>query len=587
MPDGYVNKRPDVEWWLGQVNGGLAFRKKFAREDSWDKWRSYYRGHWDQGTMPVNLFFTLLRTIVPRVYFRNPSVSISPAKPGPEHMGFARVLQRVDNKMIQQMRIKREIKRMVQDTFLFGTSAGKLGYGALFTPTPDTESSVTIQPITKDGERFEYRDNVFANMPWFSRMPTKSLVVPAHTASYEDARWVGHIIRRPLDDIKRDTRFENTGDLTGGSVEEATGRPALKWGKLETPIEMVDLVEIRDKKFRKVMVIPFHTGQLGKPIFYGDDEFLINGAVPIFPLVFNEDDEVFWGIPDSAILEPQQLEINEIRTQRMKHRRMAIVKLMYETGTITEAELAKMLSEDVMAGVEVSDIGGVKPTQVSDVPTSLLLEQEGVMQDVRELIGFSRNQMGNFGTTGKGGNRTTATEANIVQLASEIRVDERRDLIADMLQDIIEACHVIIFNQWDQEQVIDVVGPGGVPFWVKFTGKMLRESQYTVKIDPDTSLPETKELRAQRAVQVYELLKSSPLIDPMKLTSYLLSELHGVQFDDMIRMLPPSPEAQGGTVTPGQFGGVLQDQITAAAKNPESLRTPASVIERPNGAGNA
>ena len=63
---------------------------------------------------------------------------------------------------------------------------------------------------------------------------------------------------------------------------------------------------------------------------------------------------------------------------------------------------------------------------------------------------------------------------------------------------------------------------------------MLRNASYEVKVDPDTSAPETKALRTERAKITYEILKSNPLINPQLLTRYLLHELHGVQFDDML-----------------------------------------------------
>ena len=138
MSNGYIKGKPDVTFWIQQINAGIAYRKKVAHEDSWSRWRKYYRGEWNSQILPTNLFFKTLRTIVPRVYFRNPSVSIQPAKPGPEQWAFAQLQERIDNKMIRKMKVKKQIKTMVQDAFLKGTAVGKLGFGAQFTPTPSS-----------------------------------------------------------------------------------------------------------------------------------------------------------------------------------------------------------------------------------------------------------------------------------------------------------------------------------------------------------------------------------------------------------------------------------------------------------------
>ena len=44
--EGYIRKRPDVSYWMAQIQAGDEFRKKFAYEAEWDKWRAFYRGNW-------------------------------------------------------------------------------------------------------------------------------------------------------------------------------------------------------------------------------------------------------------------------------------------------------------------------------------------------------------------------------------------------------------------------------------------------------------------------------------------------------------------------------------------------------------
>jgi len=193
--------------------------------------------------------------------------------------------------------------------------------------------------------------------------------------------------------------------------------------------------------------------------------------------------------------------------------------------------------------------------QIADIPPGLLVADRSTMQDVREALGFGVNQMGEYKA---GSSDTTATEAMIVKMATEIRVDERRDMVADLLSDVINDMHRIIFDHWAQEQVIDVVGPAGIPIWVQFSGESISAERYNVKVDPDSALPETRGIREQRAMLVYDRFKMNPLIDPIKLTVHLLHEMHGVQFDDMLRGLPPGLGSQQNPMSIGQYGNVLQ-----------------------------
>lgn len=310
--------------------------------------------------------------------------------------------------------------------------------------------------------------------------------------------------------------------------------------------DMVDLVIIRDKKFRKVMVLAPYSST--KPLFYDDDDMQINGRCGAYPLVFNEDDEVFWGVSDSIILDPQQREMNQIRTLQMKHRRMEIVKIFAKRNTLKAEEIDKMTDEEVLAVVQIDgELSDLQFKEVAQEPQGLRMAGQEVLNDVRDNLGFSRNQEGNYQTGSAGGaGRVSATEAQIVQAASEIRIDERRDMTADLITDAFTDINTIIFEEWKDEQVVGLMGPNAQPVWVQFKPQALKGVEYLMDIDPDSALPLTKGMREQKASQMYAMLKTNPLIDPEKLTKYLLHEMHGVDFDDMMRGLGAMRDTQGG-----------------------------------------
>ena len=534
--EGYKNKdpdKPDIHWWLQQIRFGLRFRKESAYEEKWQQWRNMYRGDWRGDIMPSNIFFKMLRTVVPRIYFRNPSISVISTKPGLEGFILAKLLERTDNKLIAQMGMKKQLKRQVQDTFMFGSSVGKLGFGSQYHSSPEGVGTTEAPRFNKDRESVEYNFDVIPNMPWYARWPIGGYVLPAGTAWREDARWECFISRRPLSDVQADTRLEHTKDLKPMKSDLFYGNRVSKLDKV--PVDTVDLYELRDKKTGKVFII---SPQLDtKVLAIETDAFLEMGIEVGNMIVFNEDDERVWGIPDSQILEPLQRELNEVRTIKMYHRRLSVMKLLAKRGAITDEEVAKMLNSDIMALIwtEEDPDQAIKIIQASDIPMPLVQADVEIMNDVRETLGFSRNEFGEF----QGGRESpTATETQIVKAASEIRVDERRDMMADLMVSVVQDINTIIFRHWTEEQVVQVAGPGGLPIWVAFKPTMLKRGQYEIKVDPDQSTPQTKELREQKALILYERLKTNPLIDPYKLTKYLMNELHGVAFDDMIAGLP-------------------------------------------------
>jgi hypothetical protein len=524
--EGYTRGKPDVNFWIRQIRLGLEFRKKYAYEEKWSRWRSYYRGLWQPDILPSNLFFKMLRTMVPRIYFHDPAVSVTSQRAGLEHHLMAQMLERIDNQMIARMGMKKQIKKMVHDNFMFGTGIGKLGFGSQYQASPESLGD-TVAPLVRGKEALEYNINVQPNMPWFMRSPVDSYVIEAGAIDKDHARWDAYIIRRPIEDVRNDPRLKHNKDLQPATYRLETKQKL----ELRNPVDSVDLYEIRDRKTGKVFIIS-PTLQ-DKSLLFEDDEFFRLGIDVSNPLIFNDDDENFWGIPDAQILEPNQLEINEVRTLRMYHRRLSVLKLLVQRGKMKQEEVDKLLNSDVaaVAFTEGDPRTAIHQLSGENIPSDLTESMMEVMQDVRETLGFSRNEFGEFKP---GSHSPTATETQAVKAASEIRVDERRDLIADMLVKVINDVNPIVFNHWNQEQVIDIAGPLGIQLWVVFRPQMLKRGQYLIKVDPDSGVPETKEVRQQKAMASYQMLKENPLVDPVKLTQYFLREMNGLAFDDMM-----------------------------------------------------
>ncbi|KKK91953.1 hypothetical protein LCGC14_2707770, partial [marine sediment metagenome] len=244
-------------------------------------------------------------------------------------------------------------------------------------------------------------------------------------------------------------------------------------------------------------------------------------------LGFNEDPEHFWWASDARLLEVQQAEINDIRTMAKRHRRLAILKVLYDKDMLGKDELVKMLDGDPKAAVAIDtgatgDIRKAVAMFQSHVPPDLTIAAREVREDIREIVGFSRNQSGAFEAPS---GRRTATEANIVKQASMIRIDERRDIMTDLLQRVIGKINQQIFKNWSSERVVDVVGDNGARYWIRFTGKELK-GEFTYKINPEESIPQDQRTRREDITRFIELAANVPGLD----MGYLLRS-YAQQFD--------------------------------------------------------
>ncbi len=337
IPGYDADLQPDIAWWSAQIEQGSEFRDRWTMNDRWNTWDKYYRNDYPNpgsrlglsDIMPVNLFYMMARSFVPRVYFRNPSLSIQAAKPGPEHLGLAMLMERIDNRLIIEMKIKRAMKKIINSAFFHGTGIGKLGFGAQYHPVGYTDDRAAPSQ-SKEGFEAEYRSDIVSDMPWFGHVQTDHLIVPAGTVDYLDAPWTAHAIYRPTEDMRFDPRLANTETL--GSTHEAE--------HVKAPQELTLSYEVHDKRTGLAFTFSPSASSAaeGATVLISpraDLQQSANGG-PMYPIVFNDNLDVFWGLPDGAILEPLQDEINEIATQIMYHRRLSIVKFIADKGAIDE-----------------------------------------------------------------------------------------------------------------------------------------------------------------------------------------------------------------------------------------------------------
>ena len=108
--------------------------------------------------------------------------------------------------------------------------------------------------------------------------------------------------------------------------------------------------------------------------------------------------------------------------------------------------------------------------------------------------------------------RRTAHEAEIVRAAAMIRIDERRDILSDHLTHIMRGINQIIFQNWNEQHIIDILGADGARYWVRFTGKEIK-GEFTYKVNPEEAIYSSRMTQRQDSLQFMQLAKEIPGID--------------------------------------------------------------------------
>jgi DNA-binding PadR family transcriptional regulator len=519
--------------WKRKIKLGILYQSQYGHSSKWPRFERYFEGNWGQGTLPVNLIFAFGKSLLPHVYNRNPRATLTSRIPG--RMLQTKAAEGVLSWLVDETGVKKQIKRQCQDSYLYGTGLGKVGYDSEYgydtsKVAPVIPGEGTLTRFSKDEQNIEYRVNVKPGMPWYLRTRGLDFITPYGYIDIEAMPWIAERVMRPLEDVMADTKYKNKDALRGkktfsehkmrgGKQVDTEGSvPDKMWDKLCEEEEWVEIWEIRDLRARKVYAITMdHDKFLREDV----DTLQVEG-LPYQSLIFNESGFGFWGISDCQIIEPQQLELNEIRTQAQAHRRLCLIKAMGKRGVLTKEAIAKFLSGEVMPYIEVDTADDIRTAIMMltpHVPPDFVPLTAQIMEDVMQMLGSSRNQRGDYNT-----GRRTATEAQIVQIASQIRLNERRDATADLFTAICRKYLQYVFTFWrNSSKVIDIIGIDGAKYWVQYSGAAI-EGEYDIRVNPDDSLPITRQTRRMEAKELYQITAQDPTINRVEMTRQLLSQ---------------------------------------------------------------
>ena len=576
-------KKDKVEKWLEQVNEGMTYLKDYGHAEDWELFRRYYRGDFpgfgrlqDTDILPMNITFKYARETIPRVYHRNPYVSVTPrvAASDPGNEMKAKVVEAVDNYLIEETGLKQEMKRGAMDCFFTDRAFWKIGFGSQF-GSPSVQgfggldylgSQESTDQQDKKGKPNEYHGYVKEDMPWALRTDPAMTIVPFGIGTLPQAGWIDHVILRPTEDIKNSTFYKGVSDIKGTHIETVRKLQYLSdmADKLGETIDLTELHEIRDARNGKIIVMyPGADGSAGR-IIREEDDVLQTEGLPFITACFNGDPDLFYGPSDARILEPQQLELNECLTQAMYHRRIANLKIAYDNGRVSEDEITKLLSEWIMPAIGVDgDPNTAFLFLQPHVPPDLLAWVQHVLSASKSLLG-----MGGQDTTFPEAQSRSATDAKMKGMSHGVRMDEKRDAMADALQQIVRKWNQLIFKFWRGEKaskVIQVVGYDGAKYWVEYTADQI-EGEYQLRVDPASMNPISKESKRKDLIGIIQALGSNPRANLDYLMKMMLREF---DYIDAMKVFPEAPESAGGQKMGMEQFQQMQGRMLG---NPDQLR---------------
>lgn len=579
------NKETRLDQWKEKIRSGQKFQQDFALSNEWGRYKDYVRHKgFSPGVLPVNIMHSILRSMVPQIYFRNPKVCVTPRKPGLEAELHARIVQKIDNWMIAEVGLKREFKRMIADNFFCGVGVGFFGYDSLygFSERLSEDGQNTFSQFDTKGSFIEFNSNTNPGMPWFLRARPEDVVFPWGSTNIETLEWVALRVFRQLSDLKADKKYSNTSDLQGTFVPKRTSpegaviRDINQEPVSNEQVQWVELWQIHDRRTGRIYAL---TMDHDKFLRNEPDDLQIE-YLPVEAVSFNPDPDYIYGVPDARLIEPQLLELNDIRTQAMKHRRIDIIKALYRKGVLDDEAIQKMTSEQVQALIEVNDEAAslkdvILPLNpgVSGILQDMMAQGEVTMGDVREMVGFSRVAMGEY----QGKTHVSSEETKKVFQSLNIRLDERRDEMADLLERVVRRFNQVIFQRWTAERVAQVVGPDGAKWWLKFTGPQIKdEYDYHIVAEESPNMDnETKKGLILQAAEVWAKLNQGQIGAGMPVPA----EIQRMIFNQFVDTGLDVDKLLAQTQAMGSQMQSMQAQMGGMGSSPESAMNPGMLAQ--------
>lgn len=539
--------------WLEELDDALDYRKEKGRERDWeDLEKMFYSNSGKLADSGPNLIAAHGDSMLASLRIPSPAYTIRSKEPNAFNK--ARVLESLDNSLLEDLMIPETIDVQVLHAFLFGVGITKVGFDSEYGYDEKFDlgradprlQGMTNTRLSLKGEMIEFNSGK-AGMPWLMNVHPSDFIVP-WGASYdiESAPWVAHRLFRHIEDIRADPKYKTRGKLltpthSAKDISQCYSRMAKPSRYIkdfpislgETKQEYIELYEIWCKRTQYVYTIAVNHDK-----FLREIENPYPGlGYPFVTLAFNPRTRFFWTTPDAAYLKTHQQEASDITIQATKQRRAAILKFLVDQDAITKENLEALTSAAVAPVIPLETKGKPISEAVFKLEgfafnQSIYQDLEMVRKNSREQVGFSRNQMGEFDT----GTRRSATEASIVDRSAQMRMSRRQELVQKAYIDSIKKINEILFLYGRSPRIVNLVGQDGAQLWPVINGPMLKGNyQYKINLSPAPEL--SKKERQQQALGVMQLFMAQGYPLTKELLNYLSAAYNDPELSTVIASL--------------------------------------------------
>lgn len=492
------------------------------------------------------LIYSIIRGLLPSLVLSDPDLILKPKKD--DAIGKVKAVEKVLNYYWQELKLKKEMKRIVLDTLKSGLGIAKLGW---------TQKTKYVGPSKQDDcdvggqQTFHVNEFVKENDLFVKRVNCLAMRWDIQASSFEDARWVAEQIIKPVEAVKRSEIYEKSvrEELQGSSYgmqDMLVGTEGESRVIEEDPDSYVALYEVHDKERNILLTISMSCED---PLRFVEYPYPMLDGTHYETLRFHELTDKIEGLSLVGLLAPQQKAINRVRSYQVDHVRRVVPKLLVsKMSGMTDADLKKL------ANAEANTISQVEGN-VTDVA---LLQGQPIPQDTYSVADIIRSDMlqtsgtppSRFGLAA--GGRTSATEIKSMDSSEQFRIEDMRTETEDFASAISRKMIQILCAMLDDKQVFTIVGDKDfVP--IKYTKEDLR-GEFDYSVAAGSMARSDRSLDRQQLINLYQLAAADPTANKAAILKDIVDTFPNIKDKDRYFIQPTAPEP--APAMPGQAGPI-------------------------------
>lgn len=533
---------------------GKHFEKKARRNIEYYVGNQFPEdGHFDESRVTINFIASVVDSLVPAVYTRNPRVRVTPKVPdvgdreiNKKRRDFASMQQALLNNTLLEIKFKKTAKAAIKDGTLTSRGIIKYGFSAqlgkrkgkkyIFSAArkfiPGVPSDQNIEDTFVKSQRV-----------WAERVSPFKFFYDLDANDLEHAVWCAQEITLPLHRVRNNPIYDKkirkllqpSGTISRTlmhKIWEDVDSEHAEASQFPSDVQRITLYEIWDKESRRVRVLARGNEDLG---FLRDDPwpYKKHEGFPFKEYVSITVPETQWATSEVDRIIEGQDEMNVIRDMMFQHTRRAMAGWAITRGAMDEEEMTAFREGEMMEAFFIRNAGDIRSLVPANMPTAYFDYAKTIKEDVGE-----NSKLPSFRRAGERIGARSATEVNEITQGLDIITNEKVDVVQDFILEVVKGMSQIMQEKYTLSQVVPVVGLRGES-WRDFTAAEVKE-ELDIKLVPFSAIPinPNQEL-AQYREFLSVMVQAQQAGVPVNLLSFLKTFAEKLQIHDFDDFLGP------------------------------------------------